>query len=615
MNVLSIENLSKTLKDEPLFSSVSLGLEEGDHVGLVGRNGTGKTTFLRLISGEIEPDSGNIAINNQCEIQLLDQTVSFDETDTILDYFLNSDNKRSKIYKSFKTASTAEEISKLTLQMDHLDAWNIVNDFKIYLKELKIDEKLDCKMKNLSGGTIKKISIARLLALKPNLMLLDEPTNHLDIPSINWLEKKIKDTKATVITVTHDRYFLNRVCNQIMEIEHNQVFLYSGDYTKFLEQRRERLNSMQKEQDRLKTVLRRELVWLQRGPKARAGKDSSRKQRIEDMLDAQKTINIESQTSFSSVSKRLGKKILEINNISKSFDNNFIIKDFSFNFTKGQRIGIIGTNGCGKTTLLDLITGNLAPDSGTVDVGVNTLFSYYDQISRNLPLDKIILEYITDISPLISLSSSQVVSAAKFLELFGFDSSFHRLPISVLSGGEKRRLYLISCLAANPNFLVLDEPTNDLDIDTIRNLEQYILDFSGCVLTVSHDRAFLDRTCSTLFVLEREEGLQTFKGTFSDYEDYHKQKLDKINQEKRESSSNKRTINREKKGLSYRENQEFEALTEKIEELENNQKEIEEYFTSGKELEKMGEKTKEYDQIKKDLESSYKRWEELAGQL
>ena len=494
--------------------------------------------------------------------------------------------------------------------LESLGIWDIEDRYRRYLTELGVKRSLDSKMVQLSGGMQKKAAIARILAIEPNILLLDEPTNHLDIPAIEWLENHLGSEQFTVLLVTHDRYFLDRICNRIMEIDRRKVHFYEGGYTSFLEGREQRVNALQKEQERLATILRRELEWLHRGPKARTGKDSGRKQRIEDML-GQRTKAEEESRAFSSIARRMGKKILELKDVSISRGGHQILKDFNLEFVKGQRFGVIGENGSGKSTLLEVLTGNLSPESGTVDTGVNTVFGYYDQNSVNLPLDKTPIEFLSDISELIVLSSDYAVTPARFLELFGFPSSFHRLPISVLSGGEKRRLYLLSTLVRNPNFLVLDEPTNDLDIDTLRRLEQYILDFNGCVISVSHDRAFLDRTCSELIIMPEA---RRFEGNYSDYHE-SQQAQSKVSDSTTANTAKEQTPARrhdhQKKGLSFKKKREFEDLTTEIEALEAEKQELEDFFTSGQ-VDQGGQKQIRYSEILKTLEKSYIRWEELA---
>ena len=605
MNALSVYNVSKSVKDENLFSNVSFGLDAGEHIGIIGKNGTGKTTFLKLIAGQLEPDEGSITKNNSCRLAFLEQDVRYPEDCDLSGFLRLSDDEHVKLLVRYENGEHG-----LLNRITELGAWDIENRYRRYLSELGVAASLDTKMAILSGGMQKKAAIARILAIEPNILLLDEPTNHLDIPAIEWLESHLNSSQLfTVILVTHDRYFLDRICSRIMEIDRHKAYFYEGGYTQFLEGRQQRINALQKEQDRLATILRRELEWLHRGPQARTGKDSGRKQRIEKMLGEQTRAEDESR-AFSSISRRMGKKILKLVDVSVRRGDRQILSGFNLEFVKGQRFGVIGENGSGKSTLLEILTGNLAPDSGEVDTGVNTVFGYYDQMSMHLPLDKSPLEYLSEIGEQIVLSSDYVVSPARFLELFGFPSSFHRLPIRVLSGGERRRLYLLSTLVKNPNFLVLDEPTNDLDIDTLRRLEQYILDFSGCVISVSHDRAFLDRTCTELIVMP---DATRFEGNYSDY---HAQQLALKNnspkvEEDRKNNKAERKSGNQKKGLSFKEQREFEMLTQTIEELETEKTELESFFSSGQ-IDTDGSKQKRYREVTESLESGYIRWEELA---
>ena len=604
MNALSVYNVSKSVKDENLFSNVSFGLEMGEHLGIIGKNGAGKSTFLNLIAGNLEPDEGEITINSSCRVAFLEQDVRFPEGCTLSGFLRLSDDEHIRILRDYENGN-----HDLMDKIESLGIWDIEDRYKRYLGELGVHLDLETPMAILSGGMQKKAAIARILAIEPNIILLDEPTNHLDIPAIEWLESHLSGSIFTVILVTHDRYFLDSICNKIMEIDKHKTYFYEGGYTSFLEGRQERINALQKEQDRLATILRRELEWLHRGPKARTGKDSGRKQRIEEML-GQKTRAEEESRAFSSIARRMGKKILELKNVAVSRGGKKILDGFNLEFIKGQRFGVIGENGSGKSTLLEVMTGNLAPESGEVDTGINTVFGYYDQTSAKLPLDKTPLEFLSDISEAIVLSSDYVVTPARFLELFGFPTSFHRLPIRVLSGGERRRLYLLSTLVRNPNFLVLDEPTNDLDIDTLRRLEQYILDFPGCVISVSHDRAFLDRTCTELIIMP---GAKRFEGNYSDY---HESQLTLKNDapKQEQSKQNQHTVrerDNHKKGLSFKEKREFEDLTATIEALETEKQELEDFFSSGQ-TDVTGQNQKRYSEICSKLEQSYPRWEELA---
>lgn len=601
MNALSVYNVAKSVKDDYLFSELSFGLESGEKMGIIGKNGAGKSTLLRLIAGTLEPEEGRITINGSLRLAFLEQDVSFPEGCTLGRFLRLSNDPHVKMLVRFEDGE-----HQLMDRLEELGIWEMEDRYRRFLTELGVDRPLDTLMSVLSGGMQKKAAIARILAIEPNILLLDEPTNHLDIPAIEWLEDHLESEKFTVILVTHDRYFLDRICSRILEIDRRKGHFYEGGYTSFLEGREQRINALQKEQDRIATILRRELEWLHRGPKARTGKDSGRKQRIEDMMD-RRTKAEEETHAFSSIARRMGKKILELEDISVSRGGKKVIDCFSLEFVKGQRFGVIGPNGSGKSTLLEVITGNLAPESGTVDTGVNTVFGYYDQTSVNLPLDKTPIKYFSEIGNLIVLSGDYAVTPARFLELFGFPTSFHRLPIGVLSGGERRRLYLLSTLVRNPNFLVLDEPTNDLDIDTLRRLEQYVLDFNGCVVTVSHDRAFLDRTCTELIVMPEA---RRFEGTYSDY--HSTQIRQQSTTQEAQKPSSDRPREHKKKGLSFKEKKEFEELTQTIEDLETEKQELEAFFTSGQ-PDQDGSRQKRYREIEGLLSKGYARWEELAA--
>ena len=627
MNVLSLENISKTLNDTPLFEAVNFGLEGGDHVGLIGQNGTGKSTFLRLLRGDFPPDSGTVSMARDTELITLAQHVDFDSSDTVHSYLYKGEGKRIALLNAYHelidkphTNQTKSRLTELTEQLDLTGAWNLESDFTSLLGELGLYAVMHEQMATLSGGMQKKVAIARSLCAKPSLLLLDEPTNHLDIETIEWLEKHLSQSTMTMILVTHDRYFLDSVCNSILELDRGTMYLHPGSFSSYLERRSQRLSMMQKEQDRLTTILRRELDWLKHGPKARTGKDTNRKDRIGKMLDAQKDVSASSQTSFSSSSRRMGKKILEVKHITKAYGEKKILSDFSFSFTKGQKIGVIGPNGSGKSTLLDLLCGQVLPDEGEVDAGINTVFGYYDQSGRNLDSDKSILAFVEDISERITLSADQIVTSARFLEIFGFPSSMHRNAIATLSGGERRRLYLVSRLMANPNFLMLDEPTNDLDLQTMENLEQYVQDFDGCVLVVSHDRAFLDLTCDQLFVLGMDEKVVSYPGPYSEWRGSLLAKREEEQQQqlaaKKEvqSSNTEQERRSEKKGLSFKEKKELAQLNLDIEFVQSMQLRLEASFADAlpTELGTLGERTHAYHTNGEKLNAMENRWLELA---
>lgn len=614
MNVLSIENLMKTVNDEPLFSEVSLGLEHNEKVGIVGKNGAGKSTFLKVISGILHPDEGKISKASDADMVMLDQTVSFKEGTTIKEYFYEGQGHRLDILRDSEKALVSgndKEYQRLLPLLTNLDCYKLEVDFVSLLTDMGLNLPLDTKMEKLSGGEQKKVAIARVFAVKPSIILLDEITNHLDIKTIEYIESYIQNVNAAVILVTHDRYILNSVCSTIWELDRGHFYNHPGSYESYLERRAERIDMEQKEQDRLQNILNRELIWLSRGPQARTGKDKNRKERIMNMLSQRKNVQDVKQVQFSSLERRLGKKILDIEGVGYSYGERTLFKDVTYDFKKGDRIGIVGDNGSGKSTFLDIITGALKQTEGTIDVGINTYFGYYDQLGRNLDTTKTALEYINEIGSRILMGSGEV-SSSRFLEIFGFPVSRQRTEVSVFSGGEKRRLYLLSKIARNPNFLVLDEPTNDLDIKTMENLEEYISSFPGCVLIVSHDRAFLDCTCDMLLILE--DGKMTlFPGHYSQY----KEQKDKIKAEKAENKSdNKKNwkMPREKKGLSFKEKKEFEELEIEISLLEELVSRLEESFATSDVTEdgNLQERTQKYEKAKQEKDEKEERWLYLA---
>ena len=607
MNILSIENLSKTVNDEPLFENVTLGVEEGEKIGIVGKNGEGKSTFLKLISSLIVPDEGKISKNNNTDIEMLEQSITYAPETTIASYLLEGKGRRISLLKSYEKAikeQNDKEYERLLPLLEKDDVWSLEVDYKSHLSKLNVKSEYDRKLSTLSGGELKKVALARVLASKPQLLLLDEPTNHLDIKTIEYLEDQLNSTTMSVIIVTHDRYLLNDVCTTIWELDRKKFFRHPGSYEAYLERRAERISMEQKEQDRIATILRRELKWLARGPQARTGKDKNRKERIENMLSNIHNVQDIKQNQFSSIERRLGKKILEIEEVS--FKNLF--SAFSYQFKKGDKIGVVGDNGSGKTTLLDILTATKEPSSGKVDIGVNTVFGYYDQMSRQLNTSKTALEFINDIAERIYTGEGEM-SSSQFLEYFGFPPSRHRTEVSVFSGGEKRRLYLISKLALNPNFLVLDEPTNDLDIKTMENLEQYISAFPGCALIVSHDRAFLDCTCDYLFVIENKK-ITLFTGSYTQY----KEKLNnKIKETQVKETIEQVKPKREKKGLSWKEGKEKESLEVKIDELESLIKLLEDSFAdpTPNSLGTLQERSIKYEKAKTELNQAEERYLEL----
>ena len=610
MNILSIENLSKTLNDEPLFEEATLGLDEGEKAGIVGKNGSGKSTFLKTIAGIIVPDEGKVSMKNGTNFFYLPQDISFPDDATIMDFFYDSDNRIIKKLGAYRKAlEEGSDTQKLFEEIEKENLWEAERRFEGYLGKLGMTEPLSKRMAELSGGEQKKTAIARALSVSPDLLLLDEPTNHLDIPSIEFLETWISESGAAVIIVTHDRHILNQCCSTIWELDRKHFYRHPGSFSAYLERREERIRMNEKEQERLETILRRERKWLLRGPKARTGKDKNRKDRIDEMEDSLHSVRDPKQREFTSGMRRMGKKVLEVEGIAKEYDGKMLFSDFTFSFQKGQRIGLVGRNGSGKSTLLDILTGRTDPDNGSVDKGVNTHFGYYDQLGRDLQSSKTVLEYAEDIGKTIRLSEKEEMSASAFLERFGFPPRMQRTPIGLLSGGERRRLYLITRLLSNPNFLILDEPTNDLDIETIENLEDYISSFSGTVVVTSHDRTFLDITTEMLLVI-KDGKITLFPGNYTEWKEAEDAK---IKQEEPQIKQKAERPQRERKGLTYKEKKELEEIEARIAETEALIAKLEESFSTvdSTEFGTIAERTKLYNEKKEELEKMTERWMEL----
>lgn len=580
MNVLSIENLEKTVDSKALFSNVTLGLEEGEKVGIVGKNGAGKSTFVRVVAGLVHPDAGKVSMHSQSNLVMLSQNVDFRPGTTIGAYLYQSGNRKTELLQQYRQALESGDIrTQQNLQpvLDHEALWDLDNIYKSYLTKFGMNYPLDKPMDSLSGGELKKTAIARVFALSPSIILMDEPTNHLDIRTIELLEDELRSSRAAVIIVTHDRYILNSVCTTIWELDRGHFYRHPGSFQAYLERRAERIMMMQKEQDRLASILRRELVWLARGPQARTGKDKNRKERIDEMLSRVSNVQDVRQTGFSSLSRRLGKTILELDSVTKSYGGRELFGPFTYSFCRNDKIGIVGDNGCGKSTFLDIVAGLIEPDGGSITRGVNTYISYFDQLGRGLDESKSAIEFLEDISSRVVFCGNEI-SSERLLELFGFSREKMRVSISAYSGGEKRRLYLISRLVENPNFLILDEPTNDLDLETMENLEEYISGFQGCVLIVSHDRAFLNCTCTSLFVFE-DGNLTRVPASYADW------KASRPSARQEDAKQASQRPRRERRGLSFSEKREYETLEDEIGELEKEKARLEASFASSLETE------------------------------
>ena len=636
MNILSINNLSKIGREKPLFTDVTFGLNEGEKAALIGKNGTGKSTLLNTIAGVLVPDEGTIVINKEAGVSFLSQNPIFNAEDTIRDHIFKSDSPKLKIIQEYlktcehlgQSESIPKRYDELNELMEKQDLWNYESQISSILSVLGIKD-LERKMGTLSGGMLKKVALAQVLVEDTKLLLLDEPTNHLDISTISWLQEYLRTTKRTVLMVTHDRYFLDAVCTNIFEIARNKLKLYQGNYSTYLEKKAIEAEVEQNTDRRIESVLRFERDWLMRGPCARGTKAKARIQHDEELMNREK-FQADKEFSFEVKTRRLGGKVLELHNISKNYiksskDNIPVIKDFSYIFTKGQKIGVFGDNGSGKTTFLNLITNNIQPDSGTIVVGENTAFGYYMQNPEFKDTSLTVLEYIKEAAEYIVKNDGKNLSASAFLEEFGFEGKIQYSPVSTLSGGERKRLFLVRLLMSNPNFLILDEPTNDFDIFTMNILEQFLSSYKGCLLIVSHDRYFMDKVADTLFVLEEDGTISGYVGKCSEYIEYRNQKkqeeLKTAKAEKaaiyKEEVNSAKTQNAEKKKKrSFKEQKEFEELEMQILELEEQKSELEAKLgggDSGNDFSQIAEITKQYQDISALLEQKYSRWEELAS--
>jgi len=577
MNYLLVENLSKSYGEKRLFEDITFGIDKGQKTALIAKNGAGKTSLLSIINNLDFPDNGKVVLRKDINIAYLPQNPIFDENYNVIDILFNSDNKYLKAIKQYEKALDAanhQNIPSNNLQLeqaihnvDTLDCWDYENKIKEILSRFQISN-LSQTSNSLSGGQRKKIALAKVLIEQADLLILDEPTNHLDITMIEWLEEYLKKQSLSILMVTHDRYFLDNICNSIIELDNGKIFHYQGNYEYFLEKKAERESILRQEVEKAKSQYRKELDWIRRMPKARTTKSQAR---IDSFYKLQEkaTVKIDDNKAEINIkSERIGGKILEMYNVSKKFDKT-IVNDFTYTFKKGERIGIVGKNGVGKTTFLNIITGMLKPDTGKISKGQTITYGYYTQDGLNNQENKRVIDIVKDIAEYIKLNDNKEISASAFLNYFGFDYNLQYNYFSNLSGGERRRLYLLTILMKNPNFLILDEPTNDLDIFTLMMLEDFLLQYQGCLLIVSHDRSFMDNLVDHIFVFE-DNGV--IKDYHYNYTSYLAQKKKTENLSKIENKKEIKSLFREKenrKKPSYKQVQEYSKLEEDIASLEN----------------------------------------------
>ena len=600
MNLITLDGISKTLGEAPLFEGASLGIDSGERIGFVGRNGRGKSTFLRILEGTLDSDSGILARKRDLTVSLLEQRPSFSPGERLADFLYGG-------------SSTLAGHLREHQNRDSDEGRDLTRAYTSICTELGLGDPSSF-MSEMSGGMVKKAAIARALAPKAELLLLDEPTNHLDIDAIEWLEKRLLQYSGGFILVTHDRWFLDAACSSIMEIDRRAVFKYAGSYSDYLERRIERAANLEKAESRRVTVLKRELAWLNRGARARATKSERRKDSIRDM-QAQALLRETGMEGFSSTARRLGKKILVLKNVSKSYGGHVVLAPFSRDFKAGERVGLVGPNGSGKTTFLDIVAGRVESDSGKVERGENTHFAYFDQTASSIDSSLTVLDYIREKAERIAMADGSTLNPEQLLERFLFPRAVQDLPLARLSGGELRRAQLVRLLADSPNFLLLDEPTNDLDIDTIELLEDYLSDFPGCVLAVSHDRAFLDRLADSLLVLDGAGSVREYVGRFADYRAFSVVSPDPALQKRKDTPPMTADSGpRERKGLSYAERKELGGLLDEISGMEDEKATLEARFASpSPNSDEIERSNRRYTELIGLLEARTTRWESLAS--
>lgn len=587
---LDVQNLTKSFGAQVLFKDISFSIAEGQHVGLVAQNGTGKSTLLSILTGKEGYDSGSIIYRNDLRVGMLEQSPHFDPEESVLDACFNHEGNPERLLK----------------------AKQILTMLKLY--------NLDQPMGQLSGGQQKRVALANVLILEPDFLILDEPTNHLDLEMIEWLEGYLSRGNKTIFMVTHDRYFLDNVCNTILELDNNTIYTYRGNYSYYLEKRQERIDNTRAEIARANNLYRTELEWMRRMPQARGHKARYREEAFYELEAKAKQRIEERQVRLKSSSVYIGSKIFECQYVSKRFDDKIILNDLYYNFSRFEKMGIVGNNGTGKSTFVKMLLGEVAPDSGKFDIGETVRFGYFSQEGLKFRDDQKVIDIITDIADYIDLGGGKHMTASQFLNYFLFSPEQQHNYVYKLSGGEKRKLYLCTVLMKNPNFLVLDEPTNDLDIQTLQILEEYLQDFPGCVIVVSHDRYFMDKVVDHLLVFKGEGEIQDFPGNYTQFRDFQKMKSKEEEQQKPTKNSSP-TANEQKKDyrnntkrkMSFKEKREYEQLSDKIAQLEEEKQQLEEELCSGNlSVDELTEKSKRLPILKEELDELELRWLELA---
>lgn len=629
MNIITLENISKSYSTKILLNNVCLGINDGDKIGLIGINGAGKSTFLKIVSGREEFFEGNITKGKNVRIEFLDQNPDFDENATVLEQIFKGDTKEMKLLKNYeelldKINSCKEEafdllnneLIKVQSQIDLLNLWDMESEAKTILTKLGIKNYSE-RVGNLSGGQKKRIALACSLITPCDLLILDEPTNHLDSDSIEWLEEFLNSRKGALLMITHDRYFLDRVTNKIIELDRGNLYSYPGNYTEFLEKKIERLEIEHIQDDKRNALIRNELKWVRRGAKARTTKQKARLQRFDELVNTE-SIKRQEDVELSMVGSRLGKKVVELYDVCKCYGDRVLIKNFNYIFLRNDRIGIIGENGAGKTTLVNMLRGKTQLDSGNIEIGDTVKISCFAQDNSNMDHNLRVIDYVKEGGEYIPVEDGTKISASSMCERFLFDSTMQYTPIEKLSGGERRRLHLLRVLMESPNFLILDEPTNDLDIETLKILEDFLDKFMGVIVVVSHDRYFLDRICTKIFSYEGNGYIKEYNGNYSDFLIAKElEKATEINKNNNVEKEEKNKAPREKirdnkPKFTFKEQKEYETIDDDILNLEEKIKIIEEDMgKNASNYGKLNELIKEKEILQKDLEFKYERWEYL----
>lgn len=625
MILLAATDIRKVYGEKVIFNNLSISIHSEDKIGLIGINGTGKSSLLKILAGFETADSGELTTSNELMVEYLPQNPYFDPEATVIEQIFKGTSRFMQVLKNYEEVTVAleknpenealqESLLKLTTQMDAVDAWQAESEAKAILTKLGIQD-FTQKVGNLSGGQKKRIALAGALIRPCNLLIMDEPTNHLDNDTIDYLEELLKNKKCAVLMVTHDRYFLDRVTNKIAELEDGKLYTYDGNYGTYLELSAQRESMQKRMEEKQKTLFKQELEWMRKGVEARRTKQKARQERFHDLKD-QMQFKQSEKMDMGLATSRLGKKVIEMENICKSYNDKVLIKDFTYNFIKGERIGVIGNNGLGKSTLLNIITEEIVPDSGTLEIGETVRIGYYSQENKGLDDNMRVIDYVKERGEYVRSEDGSLVSASKMLERFLFPSPMQYTPIGKLSGGEKRRLYLLGVLMNDVNVLLLDEPTNDLDIQTLQILEDYIEHFNGPVIAVSHDRYFLDRISDKLFVFEGNGVIRDSVGGYSDYLEHRKQEAKDtlaLKEENKTKADNWKKTSQTKLKMSYNEKVEFEHIEQDIEKIECALEEVEaEMVQEASNYSKLGELMKKKEELEEALEQKMQRWEYLS---